>query len=543
MTAAVSGTRTVRKLVLILGDQLWLDNPALADFDPAQDRVLMIEAPGESTGVWSHQARITVFLSAMRHFRERVLAQGWPLDYIGLEDEPEGHADRFTDRLTRCLQRIRPVRLDVCECGEWQMQQGLEACATAAGVPLHWHADTHFLCSRERFARWTRGRREWRMEHFYREMRREHRVLMDGDQPLGGQWNFDADNRKAYPRTGPGWIPEPARFEPDDITREVMALVRRRFAGHPGSLDHFIWPVTREQGLQALRRFIDERLLGFGPYQDAMWNDTPYGWHSLLSVALNLHLIHPREVIDAVEQAHRERGEQALPLAGVEGFIRQVLGWREFIRGVYWQEMPGLREANHFGHQRPLPAWYWTGETDMACLRDAIGQTLRHGYAHHIQRLMLLGQYALLAEIDPRQVADWFLAVYVDAIEWVELPNVAGMALYANGGRFTSKPYVASGQYVSRMSNHCQGCRFRPELRTGPQACPMTTLYWHFLDRHEAELAASPRTALMVRNLQRLTPEERQAIRSQAAWLLDGAAASAPGAAHGPGPADSDQSQ
>ena len=508
----------IRHLVLVLGDQLWSGNPALAGFDPAQDRVLMIEAPGEATAVWSHPARIALFLSAMRHFRADLQARGWPLTYIELDDP--AHADRpaLVDRLLAELKALRPAGLQVCEAGEWRLQQDIEAAATQAAVPLHWHPDTHFLCSRERFARWAHGRKEWRMEFFYREMRREHGVLMEGKEPAGGQWNFDADNRKSFPKAGPGWIPEPARFEPDAITREVLALVQRRFPDHPGSLAEFGWPVTPAQAREALQRFIDDRLIAFGAYQDAMWTDTPFGWHSLLSVALNLHLIDPREVVAAAETAWRERG---LPLAAVEGFIRQILGWREFIRGVYWLDMPGLREANHYGHQRKLPAWYWTGNTRMACMRDTIGQTLKHGYAHHIQRLMVTGQFALLAELSPQQVADWYLAVYVDAIEWVELPNVAGMALFANGGRFTSKPYVASGQYIDRMSNYCKGCAYAPAQRSGEGACPVTTLYWNFLDRHQTELAASPRTALMVKNLQKLDEPTRASIRTHAAYLLD----------------------
>lgn len=511
-------TRPVRHLVLVLGDQLWRGNPALADFDPAQDRVLMIEAPGEATAVWSHPARIALFLSAMRHFRAELQALGWPLTYIELDDP--AHVDRpgLTDRLQAVLADLRPQTLQVCEAGEWRLQQGVVATASNAGVPLHWHEDTHFLCSRARFARWAKGRKEWRMEFFYREMRREHGVLMEGKEPVGGQWNFDADNRKSFPKAGPGWIPEPACFEPDAITREVLDLVQRHFPDHPGSLAEFGWPVTPAQARQALQRFIDERLVAFGAYQDAMWTDTPFGWHSLLSVALNLHLIDPREVIAEAERAWRDKN---LPLAAVEGFIRQILGWREFIRGVYWLDMPGLREANHYGHARPLPAWYWTGHTRMACMRDTIGQTLKHGYAHHIQRLMVTGQFALLAEVAPQQVADWYLAVYVDAIEWVELPNVAGMALFANGGRFTSKPYVASGQYIDRMSNYCKGCAYSPAQRSGEGACPVTTLYWNFLDRHETELAASPRTALMVKNLQKLDDDTRASIRAHAAYLLD----------------------
>ncbi len=516
---AAPGTPT-RRLVLVLGDQLWLDNPALAGFDPARDRVLMIEAEGEATGVWSHKARIALFLAAMRHFRQALAVRGWPCDYRALDDAPApGEADPPRDlaaRLAQALAEHRPQVLVACEPGEWRLLQALQDTAAAAGVPLEVRPDTHFLCTREAFARWAGSRRELRMEFFYREMRRQHAVLMEGDQPAGGQWNFDVENRKGFPAAGPGLIPPPLRFEPDALTREVLALVARRFPDHPGSLDDFAWPVTREEALQLLHDFIEARLPSFGPFQDAMWTDLPWGWHALIASSLNLHLIHPREVVDAAEAAWRAHG---LPLASVEGFIRQVLGWREFIRGIYWLDMPGLREANFYGHQRPLPAWYWTGDTRMACMREVVGQTLRHGYAHHIQRLMVTGQFALLAGILPQAVADWYLAMYVDAVEWVELPNVAGMALFANGGRFTSKPYIASGQYISRMSNYCKGCAYRPEQRHGEGACPVTTFYWAFLDRHEAALARSPRTALMVRNLSRVEPAEREAIRAHAARL------------------------
>jgi len=504
----------VRRLVLVLGDQLWLENPALAGFDPAQDRVVMIEAPSEGQEVWSHQARIALFFSAMRHFHGELAARDWPVDYLPLEDD--GLPAPFAERLALALRRHQPQSLHVCEPGEWRMLALLQDTAAAADVPLQVHADTHFLCSREQFARWAGAKRELRMEFFYREMRRRHGVLMEGDEPAGGQWNFDVDNRKGFPASGPGLVPPPLRFEPDDITREVMALVRERFAGHPGTMDSFAWPVTRAQALALLQEFIEARLPAFGPCQDAMWTGLPFGWHALLSSSMNLHLLHPREVVQAAEEAWRRHG---LPLASVEGFIRQVLGWREFIRGVYWLDMPGLKAANHYGHDRPLPAWYWTGRTKMACMREVVGQTLAHGYAHHIQRLMVTGQFALLAGIRPQEVGDWYLAMYVDAVEWVELPNVAGMALFANGGRFTSKPYVASGQYIKRMSNYCQGCAYRPEQRHGEGACPVTTFYWGFLDRHEQALARNPRTSMMVRNLARLSPGERSAIRAHVALL------------------------
>lgn len=501
--------------MLVLGDQLWLDNPALAGFDPAQDRVLMIEAASEADHVWSHQARIALFLAAMRHFHQALVGQGWPVCYLRLEDDTVPAA--FDERLAWALARLRPRQLAVCEPGEWRVLALVQDTASAADVPVAIHGDTHFLCAREDFARWAAGKRELRMEFFYRDMRRRHRVLMDGDQPVGGRWNYDVENRRGYPRQGPGLIPPPLRFEPDATTREVLQLVSSRFADHPGSLDHFAWPVTREQALAVLHEFVHERLAGFGPHQDAMWTDTPWGWHALLSSSLNLHLVHPGEVVAAAEQGWREH---KLPLASVEGFIRQVLGWREFMRGVYWLDMPQLARANHWRHARPLPRWYWTGETRMNCMRQAIGQTLAHGFAHHIQRLMVTGQFGLLAEIEPQQVCDWYLAVYVDAVEWVELPNTAGMALFANGGRFTSKPYVSSGQYIDRMSNYCRGCAYDPKQRTGPDACPYTTLFWNFVDRHERELLRNPRTSMMARNLARLGDAERQAIRLRAAAML-----------------------
>ena len=499
----------------MLGDQLSLNSPALSDFDPAQDAVLMIEAASEATVVWSHQARIVMFLSAMRHFAEALRARGWPLEYCALSGQPQAS---FAQQLEQALLRHRPRALKVLEAGEFRMQQLIEGVCAALQVNCHWIDDTHFLCSRREFAAWAKTKRELRMEFFYREMRKRHQVLMDGREPIGGQWNFDADNRSAYPKkTGPGAIPLPAAFEPDAITTVVIEEVEQRFADHPGTARHFFWPVTREQALIALDSFIRLRLPNFGKYQDAMWTNTPAGWHSLLSAALNLHLLDPREVIDAAEQAYHDG---PAPLEAVEGFIRQVLGWREFIRGVYWLDMPAMREANHYNHQRDLPRWFWTGETQMACVRDCLQQTLAYGYAHHIQRLMVTGNFALLAELSPQQVEDWYLAIYVDAIEWAELPNTAGMALHACGPRFTSKPYIASGAYIQRQSNYCNGCRYDPAQRTGERACPFTTLYWHFIERHAPSLAKNPRTALMAKNLLRLSDAERAAIGRQAADML-----------------------
>jgi deoxyribodipyrimidine photolyase-related protein len=370
------------------------------------------------------------------------------------------------------------------------------------------------------FAAHAQGRKQLRMEFFYREMRRRHKVLMDGDEPAGGQWNFDEDNREAFPKTGPSFVPPAPHFAPDAITREVIALVNEHMASHPGTLTDFAWPVTRMDAMEALHGFITQRLAHFGRYQDALWPNEPTLWHSLLSAALNLKLLHPREVVEAAERAWRNGH---VPLASAEGFIRQILGWREYVRGIYWTHMPDYLERNALQAKEALPAFYWTGDTDMACLRDAIQQTLKLGYAHHIQRLMLTGLYPLLLGVDPKAVHAWYLAVYVDAVEWVELPNVLGMSQYADGGVMASKPYIASGKYIQKMSagSLCAGCRFKPAERTGDSACPFTTLYWDFLIRHEDMLARNPRTVMQVKNLTRLDAAERQRIQRQAALLRE----------------------
>ena len=355
------------------------------------------------------------------------------------------------------------------------------------------------------------------MEFFYRSMRRQYKVLMEADQPVGGQWNFDAENRKGFGKSGPKEVPTALRFEPDAITKNVIVLVERHFDDHPGSLDQFNWPVTREQALRALQDFINNRLPHFGAHQDAMWTGMHFGWHAPLSSSPNLKLLNPLEVVLAAKQAYRQ---SKVDLPSAEGFIRQILGWREFMRGVYFLDMPSLKTANHFGHENALPAWYWTGETKMNCTRQYVSQTLTNGYSHHIQRLMLTCMFGVTAQIKPQQVCDWYLAVYVDAVEWVELPNTPGMAMFANGGRFTSKPYVASGAYVKRMSNYCADCHYDPETRVGACACPVTTLYWKFLDRHETEFAENPRTALMVKNLRRMTPALGSEIRMRASEML-----------------------
>jgi deoxyribodipyrimidine photolyase-related protein len=507
--------------VLVLGDQLDRASTAFDGFDPAQDAVWMAEVSEESTHVWSSKQRSVLFLAAMRHFAQALRDDGLPLLYRALTTDVQATPDgSLADALRATLQAVRVQRVVLVEPGEWRVREALQQAAADCDVATELRPDTHFLCSHAEFAAHAKDRKQLRMEYFYREMRRRHGVLMQDDgQPVGGAWNYDAENRNAFGPDGPGFVPETPRFAPDATTRDVIELVNTRFSSHPGRVVQFGWPVTRAQALQALDAFVNDRLPQFGLWQDAMWGGQPWLYHAHIASAMNLKLLNPREVINAVEHAHTSGHA---PLPAVEGFIRQVLGWREYVRGVYWLQMPDYAAMNALHAQQDLPPWYWTGATDMRCLADAIGQTLEHGYAHHIQRLMVTGLYALLLGVQPQQVHAWYLAVYVDAVEWAELPNTLGMSQFADGGLMASKPYAASGNYIHRMSDHCRGCRYRPEQRTGPQACPFTTLYWDFLGRHAQRLANNSRMALQLKNLLRIAPAERAAIGQRADAIRNG---------------------
>ncbi len=517
----------MRNLILILGDQLNADSAAFDDFDSSLDAVWMAEVAHESSKVWSSKPRTAVFLSAMRHFREALRSKGWKVFYRELTTQggawngttgpaKKSSAETFTAALAESTARLKPEKWIIVEPGEWSVKEEICAAAVAAGVDLDMREDRHFLCTHAQFAAHAEGRKQLRMEFFYREMRQRQNVLMEKGKPVGGAWNFDSENRKSFGKEGPPLHLPPRRFEPDAITREVIALVNERFADHPGDLAAFDWPLTAEDAQIALEDFIAHRLTEFGDWQDAMWTAEPWLFHSRLSVAMNLKLLDPRKVIAAAEN---EWKQGRAPLAGVEGFIRQILGWREYVRGIYWQQMPNYVELNALGADQPLPAFYWTGETDMACMRDALGQTLRLGYAHHIQRLMVTGLYALMFGVRPGEVHEWYLAVYVDAVEWVELPNTLGMSQHADGGLMASKPYIATGKYIQRMSNYCSGCRYNPAESTGPTACPFTTLYWDFLLQHEPAMRKNQRMVMQVRNLTRLDETKRDAIRTQASQL------------------------
>ena len=508
----------LRRLIVILGDQLDPESAALKGFDPASDALWMAEVAGESTKVWSHQARIAVFLSGMRHYAASVRKKKWPLHYRALDDP--GNLGTLAFELADSLKRLKPEKVVMVEAGEWHVREDIRQTCAAAGVPLEECEDTHFLCSTTQFEAHAKGRKGLRMEFFYRELRQRTGLLMEKDgSPAGGQWNFDHDNRGSFGKDGPDTLRGPRRFLPDKITKEVLDLVAAHFPHHPGNLSAFDWPVTPEDGQRALDDFITQRLVDFGKYQDAMWTGEPWLFHSRISVALNLKLLHPLTVCRAAEQAWRDG---KAPLAAVEGFVRQILGWREYVRSIYWRFMPDYREMNALQADQPLPKFYWTGKTEMRCLSQAIGQTLEYGYAHHIQRLMVTGLFTLLLGVKPQEVHEWYLAVYVDAIEWVELPNTLGMSQYADGGIMASKPYAATGKYIQRMSNYCTGCPYNPAESTGPKACPFTTLYWDFLLRHEPMLRKNQRMSLQIKNIDRLDMAARKKITDHADGLRAG---------------------
>ena len=502
---------SIRNLVVVFGDQLHHDASAFDGFDPDQDVVWMAEAEFESTHVWTHKQRIVLFLSAMRHFRDELKEKGFEVCYAQMEESKK--TKRLSERLRIDLRAMSPDKLIAVQPGEWRVLKGLEKVCKENEVELELREDKHFYTTPDDFREHANGRKSIRMEFFYRELRKRFDVLMDEGNPAGGEWNFDKENRGSFPKKGPDDPGQGPAHQADDVTRQVIDLVNDRFADHPGSLESFNWPVTRAEAKRDLDKFIKERLPTFGKYQDAMWQDEPWLYHSLISSSLNLKLLNPREVVEAAEQAYRD-GEA--PIAAAEGFIRQILGWREYVRGIYWMHMPGYIDRNEMSASEDLPEFYWNGETDLQCLKQAIGQTLEHGYAHHIQRLMVTGLYALLLGVNPKKVHEWYLAVYVDAVEWVELPNTLGMSQYGDGGLMASKPYIASGKYIKKMSNYCQACPKYPEKRTGEDACPFTTLYWDYLLRHEDKLRKNQRMSLQVRHIDRIDQSERKEIQSLA---------------------------
>ncbi|HLP84296.1 MAG TPA: cryptochrome/photolyase family protein [Phycisphaerales bacterium] len=521
-TRAKPETRATRHMIVVLGDQLSHTSAALRDLDPARDTVVMMEVQQESTHVPSHKARTVLFLSAMRHFAAELRDRGVRVWYTSLDDPHNTHG--FMGEVQRASKELTPSRIVLTQPGEYRIARDFAAWEQQRGIPVEIREDDHFLTTHEQFARWAKGRKELTMEFFYREQRKRLNILMDpdGKAPLSGTWNYDHDNRQSFGKSGPSPRPrKPLAFEPDSITRDVMQAVNSMLPQLPGSLDNFAWPVTREQALLALKDFIKHRLPSFGPFEDAMWTSEPVLYHSMLSAALNLKLLHPRECVDAALTAH---AKGAAPLQSVEAFIRQIIGWREFIRGVYWLEGESYNARNYLNQHGSLPSFYWTGDTSMRCMRECISQVVATGHAHHIQRLMVMGNFALTSGVHPRAISDWFLAMYVDAIDWVTLPNTLGMVMHADGTATKkpvvgTKPYCSSGQYIKKMSNYCSDCKFDPSKRTGDDACPFTVFYWDFLLRHRDKFSKNPRMAQILGNLDRFGESNLQQITISATRL------------------------
>jgi deoxyribodipyrimidine photolyase-related protein len=504
----------VRHLVIVLGDQLDTGSAAFDDYDAEHDAVLMAELEDEASFVPQHKKRLVLFFSAMRHFRDEMKARDFRVHYVTLDDPLNRHS--FEEETVRWANKTHPEKIIVVKPGDHRVEQALRNAGRRVSCPVEIRSDRHFLISPEQFAEFADGRGSLMMETFYRYMRREHDVLMRDRKPIGGRWNFDSDNRQSLKMRRPESFPAPRAFKPDRITRDVMELVSRRFPEGPGKLDGFDYPVTADEAKSALDDFISHRLCDFGTYQDAMVTSEPYLFHSRLSCVLNLHLLDPRAAIETAVAAY-ENGDAAIN--SVEGFIRQIMGWREYVRGIYWLEMPEYAEMNALAAELPMPRYMWTGETDMNCVHQSVDQLVEHGYAHHIQRLMVLGLHALLLGVNPVEVNRWHMSMYTDAVDWVSLPNVLGMSQFGDGGIVGTKPYAASGGYINRMSDYCRNCRYDPMRATGDDACPFTTLYWDFLSRNRNRLQGNQRMQLQFKNLDRKSRSERREIKVEAGKL------------------------
>jgi deoxyribodipyrimidine photolyase-related protein len=501
-------------LLLVLGDQLDEKMPALSQLDRERDVVLMAEVREEAEHVPSHRQRTTLFLSAMRHYALELLNSGYRVYYVRLDDR--ANTQSLGSEVVRAVERLKPECIQVVQPGDHRVAAMLEAALAGQDTPLQFLDDASFTCSLDEFRAWADdGRKELIMEFFYRQRRRALDILVDKKgRPEGGAWNFDKSNRQAFKQAPE--IPRPYQPRPDDVTREVMQLVERTWPQSPGRMEKFHWPVTRREALRALRDFVKNRLFNFGTYEDAMWSGEPVLFHSRLSSSLNIKLLHPQECLDLAVEAY-QNGQ--VPINDAEGFVRQIIGWREFIRGVYFREGPRYAHRNGLEHRGALPVFYWTGETDMNCLKHCICEVLDNAWGHHIPRLMVLGNFALIAGVQPSAINDWFLAMYVDSVDWVTTPNVIGMSQCADHGVVGTKPYACSGKYINRMSNYCGDCRYDLTRRTGDNACPFNTLYWDFMVRHRKRFEGNRRMVMALKNVDRVDATEKKLIRKRASRL------------------------
>ena len=502
------------KLCVILGDQLSETLSALKDINKHDDVVLMCEVMEEATYVNHHPKKIAFIFSAMRHFAQTLRTQGYHVRYTTFDDP--ANQGSLTKELVRAIEDIKPSAIHLTEPGEWRVLRMFEDLKSQLSVPLTIYEDNRFLCSINAFNDWASGKKQLRMEYFYRMMRQKYRILIDDNgQPVGGAWNYDAENRN--PAKHLSSFPKRLTYPADEITSDVLSLVAKHFSNNFGELYPFDLAVTRADALSEADYFMTHCLISFGDYQDAMLTGETTLYHAKLSFYLNAGLLLPLELAQMAEKAYLA---QKAPLNCVEGFIRQIIGWREYVRGIYWHSMPNYQKMNYFGATRDLPAFFWGADTNMFCIKEVVRQTAEEAYSHHIQRLMITGNFALLAGLEPAQVCEWYLAVYADAYEWVELPNTLGMALYADGGLMASKPYASSGKYIHRMSNFCESCAYNPNDLLGEKACPFNALYWNFFKENEEKLKHNPRLRYAYMNWHKMTPDKKEAIHTQAQKML-----------------------
>lgn len=492
----------------VLGHQLSCDLQGFKQVDREKDWIVMIEATSRATWATYHKKKLVLIFSAMRHFAKQLEEAGYQVDYRQAPSFDEGLQVHIQEKNIRTLLYHEPSDFRMRQLiRTWRTQQSIETIA---------FEEDSFIVSEDEWKTLLPEQKEWKLDTIYRLLRKKHGILMEQGKPIGGKWSYDQQNRKP-PKKGLHFV-EARFFEPDSITKQVIEEVNEHFKNHPGTTDDFYLPVTKEEAEEALEHFITSRLATFGDYQDAMLEGNPYMSHSLISSAINIHLLQPMDVIRRAEEAYHAG---LAPLAAVEGFIRQILGWREYIRGVYLRSMPHYKEVNYFEHTRPLPSFFWDAHTDMNCIKQTVQEVLDYGYNHHIQRLMVIGNFANLAGLKPQAVADWFNMMYTDAHDWVVLPNVLGMALYADGGKMSTKPYISSGKYIQKMSNYCQNCVYQVNEKVGEHACPYNALYWDFLMRHESQLRTNPRMRLMYNIFEKMSHEERLALQTQATQIFE----------------------
>lgn len=503
----------MKTLRLVLGDQLSDNISSLSDINE-NDCILMCELMNEATYVKHHPKKIAFIFSAMRHFAESLKEKKYDVRYIKLTDKE--NTGNFTEEVERALKETGCKKIVVTEPGEFRLRIIMEKWQNQFKVPIQIRNDDRFLCSILEFKKWAFGKKQLRMEYFYREMRKKYHILIENDgSPTGGTWNYDKENRK--PPSKKLISPKRISHEKSAILIDVLSLVEKHFSHHFGDLYPFHYAVTREQALVELNDFIDHILPNFGDYQDAMLKGEAYLNHSLLSSYINAGLLSPLEVCQKAEKSYRSKKAS---ICSVEGFIRQVIGWREYVRGIYWHFMPNYAEMNYFNAKEPLPHFFWGKNTNMACISEVVSQTKKHAYSHHIQRLMITGNFALLAGLDVKEVQKWYLEVYSDAFEWVEMPNTLGMALYGDGGILGSKPYAASANYINKMSDFCKNCFYNSSDMLSEKACPFNSLYWHFMMRNREKLEGNQRLPFVYKTLDNFSDEKRKAITTKASDII-----------------------